>query len=88
VRGASTILSNNKRTGAPKDLGLIVYGLAHPFQAVKMHIHREEARIAGHAVHRPFIVSGVRDRCQERLRGCTARRASAALAGVGVRWMR
>ena len=56
-----------------------------------MHIHSEEARVAGHAVHRPRVASGVRDRGHERLRGCTAPGAGAALAGsVGglVRWVR
>ena len=46
-----------------------------------MHIHREEARIAGHAVHRPLIIPGVWDWRHERLRGRAAPRAGAALAG-------
>src|SRR4028119_1453315 len=83
VRGASGTLSNNRWTEAPKDPGLIVYRLAHPFQAGKMHIHREEARVAGHAVHRPLIALGVRDRSHKRLRSRAAPEAGATLAGSG-----
>jgi len=45
-----------------------------------VHVHCEEARIAGHAVHRPLIASGVQDRSHERLRGSTAPRTGTALA--------
>ena len=79
VRGASGTLSSNRRTGAPKDPGLIVYGLAHPLQAGEVHIYREEARIA---VHRPLIVPGVRDRRHERLCGRATPGAGTAFAGL------
>ncbi len=52
-----------------------------PLQAGEVHVHREEARVAGHAVHRPLIVPGVRDRRHKRLRGRGAPGAGAALAG-------
>jgi len=87
ARGPSGILSDNKRTGVPKDPGLIVYGLAHPLQAGEVHIYREETRIAGHAVHRPLIAPSVRDRSHERLRGRAAPKAGASLAGAPL-WVR
>ena len=82
TRRARAVLLIPLRAGAPKDPGPVVYGLAHPLQAGEVHIHREGARIAGHAVHRPLIVPGVRDRRHERLCGRATPGAGTAFAGL------